>query len=43
MKIREDFVTNSSEVDSVFNKVLLDLFKFNFQCEIGNGSPNKKE
>lgn len=41
--MQQNPVVIDREVDSVFNKVLLDLFKFNFQCEIGNGSPNKKE
>lgn len=41
--MQQNPVVIDREVDSVFNKVLLDLFKFNFQCELGNDSPNKKE
>lgn len=41
--MQQNPVVIDREVDLVFNRVLLDLFKFNFQCEIGNGSPNKKE
>ena len=41
--MQQNPVVVDREVDSVFNKVLLDLFKFNFQCELGNDSPNKKE
>ena len=34
--MQQNPVVIDREVDLVFNRVLLDLFKFNFQCEIGN-------